>query len=110
MTQSAPCPLAVATITLARGADEERLLREALTTLADLGLPVIVADGGSGAAFVEFLRGLPHVTVAAPAGQGLVAQVRASLDGCSGLGADLILYTEADKQQFFAQPSDMGLT
>jgi hypothetical protein len=103
MTSRAPCSLAIATVTLARDPDEERLLRDSMTTLAEVGVPVIVADGGSGAAFVEFLRSLPRVTVTAPAEKGLVGQVRGSLARCSQLDAELILYTEADKRQFFAK-------
>ena len=55
--------VAVATMTWARDAAEEGLLRESLPLLAGLGLPVFVTDGGSGAAFVDFLRTLPNFQV-----------------------------------------------
>jgi hypothetical protein len=94
--------VAVATVTLARDAGEEVLLRRSLERLAQLGAAVFVADGGSGAAFRAFLDGLGTFTVVDPEGRGLVAQARASLGAAAASGARVILYTEPDKEQFFA--------
>jgi hypothetical protein len=94
--------VAVATVTLARDTGEELLLRRSLERLAQLGAAVFVADGGSGAPFREFLGGLAGVTVVEPDGRGLVAQARASLEAAAASGARSLLYTEPDKEQFFA--------
>jgi hypothetical protein len=94
--------VAVATVTLARDAGEELLLRRSLERLAQLGAGVFVADGGSGAAFRAFLDGLGSVTLVDPEGRGLVAQARASLEAAAASGARGVLYTEPDKEQFFA--------
>jgi hypothetical protein len=95
--------VAVATITRARNADEADLLITALQALATFGLPVAVADGGSGAAFLERLRAIPRITPARPlVGRiGLVAQVQAALETAIESGPDYILYTEPDKRGFF---------
>jgi len=93
--------VALATMTWARDEAEERLLRESLTLLAGLGRSVYVTDGGSGAAFTDFLRVLPHVTLCEPAERGLWAQVRRSLAAAEGAGRRFILYTEPDKRDFF---------
>ena len=93
--------VAVATMTWARDAAEERLLRESLTLLADFGLPVYVTDGGSGAAFKDFLGMLPNVTPCEPTDGGLWEQVRRSLLAAEGAERRFVLYTEPDKRDFF---------
>jgi hypothetical protein len=95
--------LSIATITWARTDREERLLRDALAALARMGMPVSVADGGSGSAFLDFLRRLPNVTLAAARGRGLVAQVKASLSRALEHDTPCVLYTEPDKLWFFEQ-------
>src|SRR4051812_23391904 len=91
----------VATISLARDADEERVLRAALRQLASAGVPVTVADGGSTPDFVSFVAALPGVRLASPLERGLVPQIKASLSGASELDRRFVLYTESDKLSFF---------
>jgi hypothetical protein len=91
----------IATITWARTADEEQRLKACLSVLSGLGPPVVVADGGSGPAFMAFLRSLPNVTIVAPERPGLVGQVLASLNGALARDPSFIVYTESDKQRFF---------
>ncbi len=98
-----PQDLTIATMTWARNDAEEALLRGSLASLAGLGIPVFVTDGGSPAPFLDFLRGLPHVTVLAPPRPGLWMQTRTSLRAAHGAGAPFVLYTEPDKAGFFAQ-------
>jgi hypothetical protein len=105
----------VATITWARDESEESLLRRSLLELARRGLPIVVADKGARATFTEFLTSHREF-IAAPAGHAsLVGQVQASLAAAAQTGADLILYTESDKELFFQagletflQAADLG--
>jgi hypothetical protein len=91
----------VATITLARDAGEERLIHEAIRTLSQAGLEVVIADGGSPARFVDAVRILPHVEVHPSAHSGLVGQVQSAVSTAARKGAPWILYTEPDKLAFF---------
>ena len=93
--------VAVATMTWARDAAEEALLRESLPALAALGAPVYVTDGGSGAAFVDFLRALPNFHVCDPPRRGPWAQAAQSLRAARASGRGFVLYTEPDKTDFF---------
>lgn len=93
--------VAVATMTWARDAAEERRLRESLPLLAGLGVPVFVTDGGSGEAFTRFLSTLPGFSVCEPAGRGPWAQAGRSLRAAHESGRGFILYTESDKSEFF---------
>lgn len=93
--------VAVATMTWARDAAEERLLRESLPLLARLGLPVFVTDGGSGEEFTRFLRSLPGFELCAPGERGPWAQAGRSLRAAHASGRRFILYTESDKAEFF---------
>ncbi len=95
--------LSIATMTWARNDAEEALLRRSLGLLAGLGMPVFVTDGGSPAPFLDFLRGLPGVTVLSPPRPGLWMQTRTSLRAARDAGTPFILYTEPDKADFFAQ-------
>jgi hypothetical protein len=94
--------LTIATITLARTPREGEHLRRALAKLADLKLPVIVADGGSSK---EFLRSVGEIglTIEKSRQDGLVGQVKTALR--TGLRQfpekPFILYTEPDKYPFF---------
>src|SRR5581483_7295201 len=98
-----PTAVPVATMTLARTAGEQTLLERALKRLADGRRLVAVADGGSGGAFVEAIAALPRTTIVPPEGRpGLVAQVKGSLRAAVETGARAILYTEPDKEGFFA--------
>lgn len=88
-------------MTLARDAQEAELLRDALGLLAQLGVPVAVADGGSPETFVRFLAKQPRVHVAHPRRQGLVGQIAASLQEAAEFDTAFVLYTESDKHVFF---------
>ncbi|HEX8528426.1 MAG TPA: hypothetical protein VF646_00320, partial [Cytophagales bacterium] len=92
--------LSIATMTWARDAAEEALLRRSLALLAGLGVPVFVTDGGSPAPFLDFVRGLPHVTLLSPPRPGLWMQTRTSLRAAYDQGTPFILYTEPDKADF----------
>ena len=93
--------IAVATITRVRGRDEERTIRQSLSTLLATGIPVAASDGGSPNRFVDWLRRLPNLTLA-KRGESLVRQVRASVAEAHKTGKPFILYTEPDKRDFFA--------
>jgi hypothetical protein len=96
-----PSDIAVATITRVRGLDDERAVKQSLATLVATGIPVAASDGGSPKRFVDWLRRLPNLTLA-KRGDTLVRQVRASLVEAHQTGRPFILYTEADKRDFFA--------
>jgi hypothetical protein len=93
--------IAVATMTLVRDKDEDRLVRAALERLARKAWPIAVADGGSPDDFVRFLRHLPEVTVVDPDVSGLVGQIKASVRAAASAGKPLVFYTEPDKADFF---------
>lgn len=94
--------VAVATMTWARDAAEERLLRESLTLLAEFGAPVFVTDGGSGGPFLEFLHAVPHFRVFESGAPGAWPQARTSIGAAAdATAARFILYTEPDKRDFF---------
>ncbi len=96
--------VSVATITWARTEDEEAVLCGSLTALSETGLRVSVADAGTNASFTRFLRSLPGFVVTVPGERGLVAQVKASLDAAARFEMPFVLYTEPDKEVFFAGP------
>lgn len=93
--------ISVATITWARDAREEQVLRESLASLAVLNIPVFLSDGGSGQAFLDFVNSFPHFTLVAPPDQGLWAQARTSLKAALASQPEFICYTEPDKADFF---------
>src|SRR5919107_5662265 len=93
--------VAVATMTWARDALEEGLLRVSLPLLAELNLPVFVTDGGSGRAFVDFLRSLPNFNLCDPPRRGPWQQAGQSIMAAQGSGRAFVLYTEPDKGDFF---------
>ena len=93
--------VSVATITWARDAEEENLLRAALTQLAALAVPVFITDGGSKSSFLDFLRSFPHFTVLQAEGRGVWAQAKKSVQAAAAFGSPFILYTEPDKHDFF---------
>jgi hypothetical protein len=95
--------VSIATMTWARDAQEDSLLRESLSELAALNLPVFVTDGGSGESFVDYLRGLPRFKVFEPEARGLWPQVRRSLRAAYDAATRFILYTEPDKKDFFRE-------
>ena len=97
-----PGDVCVVTMAWAREAGEERVLRASLAALERTGLPVTVADRGNNAAFTEFLRGLRGFSVVASPAGSLVGQVQASLRRAAREGTPFVLYTEPDKEQFFA--------
>ena len=94
--------VAIATVTLVRNAREDALVRQSLLCLSSLGLPIVVADGGSPNAFVRFVSGLPNTEVASSCEDpGLVGQARLSLRQAAASGSSMVLYTEPDKGWFF---------
>jgi hypothetical protein len=97
--------ISIVTMSWARDAQEDSLLRESLSELAALNLPVFVTDGGSGETFVDYLRGLPRFNVFEPEARGLWPQVRRSLRAAyeADAATDFILYTEPDKKDFFRE-------
>jgi len=94
--------ICIATITWARNEAEERLLEESLQQLAKLNIPVMITDGGSGPAFLEFIRTFPHFTLLTATQKGVQAQVSNSLSVAFETGSPFIFYTEPDKKDFFS--------
>ena len=93
--------IVIATMTWARDAREEDLLRESLTLLARQNIPTFVSDGGSGEEFIRFLEQFDNFRVFHGGGNGLFPQIRRSLRAAVDTDADFILYTEPDKKLFF---------
>jgi hypothetical protein len=91
----------ISTITLARDAKEENVLRQSLQYLAGLKLPVFVCDGGSGSGFLDFLSSFSHFTIVPPRGRGVWEQAKSSVMAAYEFGSAFIFYTEPDKQDFF---------
>jgi hypothetical protein len=93
--------ITIATMTWARDAQEEKLLRESLPLLAEMEMPVFVTDAGSGEEFLSFLRGFPNFTVFEADKPGLWPQIRRSLMAAHESERAFIFYTESDKRDFF---------
>lgn len=93
--------VSIATMTWARDADEERLVRESCEHLAALGLNVYATDGGSRPEFISFLRGLPNFNVFEAGTPGVWPQARRSIRAAFEAGPRFVLYTESDKRDFF---------
>ncbi|GAA4742774.1 hypothetical protein [Flavisolibacter ginsenosidimutans] len=102
--------LVIATISLARNPEEERLLRASLPQLASLNVPVFVNDGGSPQSFLHFLRSLPNFIVLQAKEKGVFAQARNSLREAAKTERPFIFYTEPDKEQFFRESLPLLLT
>jgi hypothetical protein len=97
-----PGSLSIATVTLARDAEEAQLLCDSLEALSALGIHVIAADGGSPRSFLERVAEIPAIQVLPSRDEpGLVGQARFALRQASALNTDRILYTEPDKLRFF---------
>lgn len=95
--------ICVATITLVRDDEEEQLLRQALTALAQYDLKVYITDGGSPAHFTDFLKSFPNFILTGTDAKGLFAQVTSSMSAAHAAGTPFILYAEPDKKYFFEQ-------
>jgi hypothetical protein len=93
--------IAIATITWARDAGEEQVLRQSLESLAALDIPVFVTDGGSGQEFLNFLKSFPQFTLLTSQARGVWAQAKSSLQAAFSAGSAFICYTEPDKGDFF---------
>ncbi|MGV3587039.1 MAG: hypothetical protein ACO1OF_08570 [Adhaeribacter sp.] len=93
--------VAIATISWARDAQEEELLRASFTQLATFGIPVFITDGGSNSSFLDFLKTFPQFKILTPTGKGVWAQARTSVLAAANTEAPFILYTEPDKLIFF---------
>jgi hypothetical protein len=96
--------ICVATITRARDPREESLITRTLNALSNLGIPVVLADAGSPAAFVDGLSRIPKLTLTPPDHPGLVGQVKASVRKARESGSAYILYLESDKELFVRGP------
>src|SRR6188472_1283695 len=91
----------VATITLARDAQERHAMERGLQLLSTKSFrAIVVVDGGSSADFLTTIKALPRVMLASPAMPGLFGQVKSSLQIARDLGSDYVFYTEANKPQF----------
>src|SRR5688572_10613671 len=92
----------VVTITLARDAQEGRTLLRALEKLTALGLPLVIADGGSSARFVKRVLDFNYFVVT-PQAKGLVKQLKAGIAVALRQFKErrAIIYTEPDKYPFF---------
>jgi hypothetical protein len=95
--------LSIATMTWARDAKEEKLLRESLLELSKLNIPAFITDGGSGTDFLNFIRSFPTFTLLEPKAKGVWPQVQASLNAAYEAGSPFIIYTEPDKMDFIKQ-------
>ena len=93
--------IAIATITLARNEQEERLLKESLQQLAELNILVFITDGGSLPGFRDFLRSFPNFLISSANVSGVWNQARNSLSEAYQSDANFIFYTEPDKYDFF---------
>jgi hypothetical protein len=102
--RSLPPSVGVATITWARTVDEAELLRHSFSELARATRRLSVADRGNDPDFAAFLRTFDGVRCVTPHAPGLVAQVQASIAAAAEYHTDWILYSEPDKQSFFAGP------
>jgi hypothetical protein len=94
--------LAVVTMTHSRSDLESNVLLASLKQLARCGLRVAVADGGSSPAFVDRMRRLPGFEVCRPERPGLVGQMLAGFALIHAWKVRHVLYTEPDKELFFA--------
>ena len=95
--------ISVATVTWARDDGEARLIADALSALAAIGMPLAISDGGSPPPVVAALAALPGAEMVLARQRGLVPQVQASIAAAADRARPFILYTESDKQHFFEQ-------
>jgi hypothetical protein len=89
----------IATISLVRNDEEEKLLRASLEQLAKLNLPVYITDGGSSEKFVAFLKSISHFNVFEA--KGLWPQAKKSITEAAKKSS-FNFYTEPDKLDFFS--------
>jgi hypothetical protein len=93
--------MCIATISLARNKEEEKLLLTSLEQLAALEIPVYITDGGSSNNFIHPLQSIPHFKIFKA--KGLWPQAKMSITEAAKSGAKFIFYTEPDKQEFFSK-------
>ena len=93
--------ITVATITWVRNPEDERVLLEALRSLAALESQLFIADGGSSDEYFRDLQRLPNTRAFRAERPGIVAQTRESLKTALKDGTKFLLYTEPDKRHFF---------
>lgn len=91
--------ISIATISLARNEEEEKILCSSLEQLARLSLPVFITDGGSSAKFRQALHRFPNFSVFEE--KGLWSQSRRSIREANKTARGFICYTEPDKLDFF---------
>jgi len=90
--------IAVATITLARTKAEAALLLQSIKVLSQLELPIFIADRTENRRFKRKLRSIHRTTVFDST--DLVSQARDAIYRAAS-AADVVVYTEPDKIQFF---------
>jgi hypothetical protein len=93
----------MATMTWARTAVEERVLRSSIAELLRHGLPLAIADTARSESFRRYIAELESSTVRVASRHGLVAQVQASVELAASFDRPYILYTEPDKEAFFSR-------
>ncbi len=91
---------AIATMTLARNAEESDLLIKGIEALSVFDMPVYVTDGGSTEEFTAKISSFKNIHVLPPK-TGLWSQIHQSLQTAFTSGVESILYTEPDKLDFF---------
>jgi hypothetical protein len=91
----------IATISLVRNEEEERLLKASLQQLSLLNIPVFVTDGGSPKSFLHFLQRLPNFILLSSGAKGVFAQAKNSLQEAAKTERPFLFYTEPDKLDFF---------
>lgn len=96
--------ICVVTITRVRDAPEAALVASTLRSLARLGRPIVAADGGSPAAFLTSLAGLPRIAWVTTDQAGLIGQIKAGVRQALTSEAEYLLYLESDKAQFVSGP------
>ena len=95
-------PCAVATMTRASTEREAEALSRSLVVLDGLRIPVFVADAGSVPDLVSAVKRMPNVEFEIE-GRNLVQQVKGSVHRAMACGAEIVVYTEPDKQDFFTK-------
>lgn len=95
----------VSTITWARDRKEEKLVYDSLSALAGKNIHVVAVDGGSSEEFLDSLKKFRNISVIRSSKKGLQNQVVESLREAQA-SSRYILYTEANKSDFFRNQFD----
>lgn len=90
--------IAVVTYSWMRNAEEAALVERTVQALGTLAVPVIIADKGSEASYVDRIKAIQNVQLF-PATKGMMGQVLLSHEKAADL-ADYFFYTQSDKEDF----------